>query len=243
MKRLYTLLMVSLLLFSCQTKKKELKGNLQNVSSEKSVKRFVKDNILTSYKLPAIEITVATEFNYIGKFDFEIIASSDEYVEDIQGKSIATGERYVFVSVDENRSISKLFVVQFEGFLSENDLIYNYDFSNADYIGNNKYRYNTWFYDSKKSAIENPNGEGAKTRAFLEQKGYTLEDQFMMSRLVGLASKDRKNEIIIFYHEMLHKTTGYSLEKYENSISDEEATSIRNSFTERSRNSFKITKG
>ncbi len=243
MKRLYIALMVSALLLGCHTKKKELKEDVQNASSDKPLKRFVKGNTLISYKLPVIEITVASEFNYVGKFDFEIIASSDEYAEDMQGKPVATGKRYVFVSIDENQSINKLFVVQFEGFLSENDLIYNYDFSNADYIGNNKYRHNTWFYDSKKSETENPNGEGAKTRTFLEQKGYTLEDQFMMSRFVGLASKDRKNEIIIFYYEMLHKTTGYSLEKYENYISDEETTSIRNLFVERSRNSFKIIKG
>ncbi|WP_299438404.1 hypothetical protein [uncultured Aquimarina sp.] len=243
MKRLYTILLVLAMIFSCQTKKKEIKNDTQKVLSEKSIKRFVKGHTLVSNKLPEVEISINSEFKFIGKFDFEIIASSDEYSEDMQGKSIAAGERYVFASMDEKKSINKLFIVQFEGFLAENNLIYNYDFSTADFIGENKYRYNTWFYDSKKSAQENPNGEGAKTRAFLEEKGYVLEDQFMMSRFVGLASKDRKNEIIIFYQEMLNKTTGYSLEKYENSISDEEAKFIRDSFIERSKNSFNITRG
>ena len=89
----------------------------------------------------------------------------------------------------------------------------------------------------------NPNNEGAKTRTFLEEKGFQLEDQFMMSRFVGLASENRKNEIIIFYHEMLKKTTGYSLEEYEKSINDEEVKAIRDSFIERSRRSFSITRG
>ncbi len=65
----------------------------------------------------------------------------------------------------------------------------------------------------------------------------------MMSRFVGLASKDRKNEIIIFYHEMLKTTIGYSLDEYENSLSDEEDNSIRNLFIERSRKSFNIING
>ncbi len=243
MNKLFILLTISTLLLSCQTKKKEVKDNTQNVSTEKSIVRFVKGNTIISKKLPKIEIKVDEEFSFVGKFDFEIIASSDEYSEDMQGKPVAVGERYVFASTDENRSVNKLFIVQFEGFLPENDLIYNYDFDKSNFIGENKYRHNTWFYDSKKLAQGNPNNEGAKTRTFLEEKGFQLEDQFMMSRFVGLASENRKNEIIIFYHEMLKQTTGDSLEEYEKSINDEGVKAIRDSFIERSRRSFSITKG
>lgn len=243
MNKRYVLIPVLVLLLSCQIKKKEVKDDIQSVLPEKALKRSVATNVLISKDLPKIEITVDNEFRFMGQFDFEILASSDEYPEDVQGKTVATGERYIFASMDENRSVSKLFIVQFEGFLPENDFIYNYNFSNAESIGENRYRHNTWFYDSKKLAQENPDGEGAKTRAFLEGKGYVLEDEFMMSRFVGLASEDRKNEIIIFYLEMLNKTTGISLEEYENSISDEKAKSIRDSFIERSRKSFDITKG
>lgn len=243
MNKLFILLTISTLLLSCQTKKKEVKDNTQNVSTEKSIVRFVKGHTIISKKLPKIEIKVDEEFSFVGKFDFEIIASSDEYSEDMQGKPVAVGERYVFASTDENQLVNKLFIVQFEGFLPENDLIYNYDFDKSNFIGENKYRHNTWFYDSKKLAQGNPNNEGAKTRTFLEEKGFQLEDQFMMSRFVGLASENRKNEIIIFYHEMLKKTTGYSLEEYEKSINDEEVKAIRDSFIERSRRSFSITKG
>lgn len=230
-------------LIGCQSKKKEIKDNIQDVSINESFKRVVKGNVLISDEFPKIEITVDKEFDYIGSFDFEIIASSDEYSLDMQGKPVAAGERFVFASTDENQSVNKLFIVQFEGFLPENDLIFNYDFSNAEYIGKNKYRHNTWFYDSKIALQENPNGEGAKTRDFLQGKGLLLEYQFMMSRFVGLASKDRKREIIIFYHEMLNKATGYSLDEYENLNGNEEANSILKAFIKRSRESFKITKG
>lgn len=243
MNKLFISITVLIVLLSCQTKKKEVKDEVQNLSSEKLPKRSVDGNVLTSNKLPEIEITVNEEFSFIGQFDFEIIASSDEYPEHLQGKPVAAGERYIFATMDENRSINKLFIVQFEGFLPANEFIYNYNFSSADSIGGNKYRHNTWFYDSKKLAQENPNGEGAKTRTFLEGKGFILEDEFMMSRFVGLASDDRKNEIIIFYHEMLNKTTGESLDEYENSSSIAKAKSIRNSFIQRSRQSFNITKG
>jgi len=61
-----------------------------------------------------------------------------------------------------------------------------------------------------------------------------------MSRFVGLASEDRKNEIIIFYYEMLNKSTGYSLDQWENSIDREKAISIENAFVERSKKSFSV---
>jgi len=231
------------LLLSCQTKKKEVKNESQKFSSENPVKRSVIDNVLISEELPKIEIKVNEEFNYIGKFDFEITANSEEYSEEMRGKPVAAGDRFVFASSDENNSIEKLFIVQLEGFLPSNDLVYNYNMSQAELIGKNKYRHNTWFYDSAKAAQENPKNEGAKTRAFLTEKGFKLQDQYMMSRFVGLASEDRKYEIIIYYHEMLNQTTGYTLDEYENSISKDEAKSIRDSFIERSRESFTIIKG
>ena len=221
----------------------QLEAQDKNEPEKTTNKRFVNENILVSEAIPEIEIAVSEEFGYVGRFDFEIIANSDEYPKDLQGKPVAAGERFVFASVDQDRNINKLFILQFEGFLAENDFIYNYNFDNAETIGDNKYRYNTWFYDSKKLAEENPSNEGAKTRAFLMEKGYQLEDQYMMGRFVGLASEDRKNELIIYYIEMLEKTTGYSLEEYENSLGKEEAASIRNAFVERSRDSFKIIKG
>jgi hypothetical protein len=61
-----------------------------------------------------------------------------------------------------------------------------------------------------------------------------------MSRFVGLASEDRKNEIIIFYFEMLKASTGYSLDQWENTVPEAEATRIDSAFIARSKMSFQI---
>lgn len=242
MPKLAIFLAVFLLVVSCGNKKENRPAPNEVESVELNSPRYVKDNVLVSKILPEIEIQVHDDFTYAGSFDFEILATSGEYPPELQGKPVAAGDRYVFVSADKDSSVTKLFIVQLEGFLADNDYVFNYNFDTAKFIGKNKYRQNTWFYDSKKLAEENPKNEGAMTRAFLEEKGYSLEDQFMMSRFVGLASEDRKHEIIIFYIEMLEKTTGYSLETYEN-ISSKEADSIRNSLIERSVKSFSILKG
>jgi len=225
-----------LLIFGCNSPDNDTDRNGSKLPSE----RIVTNNTIVSKTLPEIRIKVAEEFVYLGDFEFEIIANSNEYPEDLQGKPVAAGERLVFAKANGNSDIEKLFIVQFEGFLPSNDFVYNYDFSTADFIGSKKYRHNTWYYDPKVSIKENPLGELARTDAFLREKGFLADGDFMMSRFVGLASDDRKNEIIIFYHEMLENSTGYSLDQWENEVSEEEAVAIDNAFAARSRVSFEI---
>ena len=241
MKRIIPVFATCLLFISCNQSNSPAK---QSSSSNIPIpERKVVNNVIISPVLPEIEIKVDPEFEYVGKFDFEIIASSNEYEDDIKGKAIAGGERVVFVNADASKAVKKLFIVQFEGFLPEFDYTYNYNFDNAEYIGKIKYRPNTWFYNSKELAIQNPNNEGAKTRNFLQDKGYSLEDEYMMSRFVGLASEDRVHEIIIYYIEMLGSTTGYSLDVYENEVAQEEKEKIRLDLVDRSKKSFSIIKG
>ncbi len=78
---------------------------------------------------------------------------------------------------------------------------------------------------------------------FLQDKGYYLENEYMMSRFVGLASSDRKHEIIIYYIEMLRKHTGHTLEELESSVDKEETKKIRSELIDRSKKSFIIIKG
>ena len=237
MKKGLLLLLSMSFLLACTPSEEELPTAPLSKSESKAPSRYVENNVLTSDTLPNIKIRVANEFDYVGSFYFEIIAASEEYADSIQGHAVAAGD---FVKSDEEKKIEKLFIVQLEGFLPAYGFTYNYNFDSAEQIGNNKYRFNTWFYNSKQQALDNPNNEGAKTRAFLEDKGYTMEDEFMMSRFVGLASQDRKNEIILFYTEMLKGTTGYSLEEYENTVSKEEQQKIEEAFVERSRGSFEV---
>ncbi len=242
MNRHLITLCLPFLLFTCNQNSSTEEESLSKTEAPPSFVRTVNNNVLVSEELPAIEIKVEDSFKYIGDFYFEIIANSDEYEEDQIGKAVAAGNRYVFADYDSDQKIKRLFIVQLEGFLPQFDLQYNYNFANADFIGKNKYRHNTWFYNSKKNAEENPQNEGAKTREFLEEKGFVLEDEFMMSRFVGLASEDRKNEIILFYLEMLKETTGFTLQELEDSVSKEEFNTIRQALIERSKRSFTILK-
>jgi hypothetical protein len=201
--------------------------------------RTVDDQLLISPATPSFNIRVAEDLSYVGSFDFEIIADSEEYPPDMQGQPVAAGERFVFAAADDGQTVSKLFIVQYEGFLPENEFTYNYDFSDAGLIGGHKFRHNTWLYDARQSALERPLGEGARTLAFLGEKGLSVEPDFMMSRFVGLASEDRKNEIIIFYQEMLKGSTGYTSTDLD-TVPEHELAEIKQALEERARSSFTI---
>lgn len=236
MKKIILSALLLSLLFNCSSSKEEASEAAQQGTSPS---RYVEQNILVSDTLPDIKIKVAEEFNYAGSFYFEIIAASEEYPDSIRGKAVAAGDRFVFTKADKNKKLEKLFIVQLEGFLLSNDFIYNYRFDQAEQIGGRKYRHNTWFYNNRQLSLENPNNEGAKTLRFLEDKGYKLEDEFMMSRFVGLASEDRKHEIIIFYIEMMKGSIDHSIESFE-ALPEEEQRKIEERLAERSRKSFII---
>jgi len=201
--------------------------------------RSVQGQLLISPAMPSFDIRVADGLSYVGRFDFEIIASSDEYPAELQGQPIAAGERFVFVSADSDGAVEKLFIVQYEGFLPDNDFVFRYDFSNAERIGGHKFRQNTWIYDARKGAFDNPLSEGAKTLTFLDERGFSVEPHFMMSRFVGLASEDRKNEIIVFYQEMLNRATGYTLDTLA-ALPEYEVAQIELALEQRARASFAI---
>jgi hypothetical protein len=88
------------LVFGCNTT-----YNKSTAIDEKSKERFVKGCTIVSPHTPKVQIKVADEFEYIGKFDFEIIANSDEYPDSLKGKPVAAGERLVFVKSDRNKHV------------------------------------------------------------------------------------------------------------------------------------------
>lgn len=205
--------------------------------------RYVENNTIISNHTPKIRIQVVPELTYIGQFDFTIKAASDEYPENMRGQVIAAGERFVFARYSEDKRIEAQFVVQFEGFLPTNDLIYRYRFDDAMTIGKNRYRNNSWFYSDKEYAAEYPEKESALTRKFLEAKGLIPADQVMMTRLVGLADSTRKNEIIFFYIENLDDS-GYMLQELTGENSDTvKVNKARSELFDRAMKSFKIIDG
>ncbi len=161
--------------------------------------RRVEDNTLISDKLPVIKVVVSKEFAYVGRFDFKI-------------RDVAEGERFVFVDAADNK-VKRLFIAQFEGFLSHVDDFYRYSFDNAIILGSHKFRHNNYAYSNKESRLQNPEGEGTLTEEFLKERGYEVEDELMMSRFITVPEENKKHELILFYLENV-STSKYKLSEF-----------------------------
>ena len=202
--------------------------------------RFVENRVFVSTANPAIKAAVDSSFTYVGNFPFSIVANSDEYPADLQQKVVAEGERYVFISAASDGNISKLFVVQLEGFLDNNNQIYRYRLENGLRLGEKRYRNNTFFFDQSSGSPADSTSDVALTRRFLRGKGYSIENELMASRFVGIADSLRKHEIIFFYMEPMSQS-GHTLPQLEKGeIDSTTLAGIRSGLIERSLKSFKI---
>ena len=186
---------IGLVTVGCQVETEEAMAD--TTPAPDTTRRYVEGNVFTSTYLPAIRIEIDEALSYVGMMDFIL-------------KDIAQVERYVFVEADAQQRIERMIVFQFEGFLDNNDHYYRYRFIDPDTLGGLAFNHNTWYYDDAVVRARNPGAESERTRAFLEARGYTLENELMMSRFVAVVDEAKRHELILFYFENV-RDTGFAL--------------------------------
>jgi hypothetical protein len=193
--------------------------------------RSVQGNVLTSADNPRGQVRVDPAFTYAGSYEFIL-------------KGIAHCERYHFV-VAVGPQIKRLFMVQFEGFLPDNTYRYR---RTDEYmvrmqplrLGAHTYNHSTWFYDDAATAREEPGAESDRTRAFLQQQGYHLPDELMMSRFERLVDEAQRHEVIFFYDEDLRDTGFTAADLGEGGRAADQAERLAGELTARSLQCFAV---
>jgi hypothetical protein len=107
------------------------------------------------------------------------------------------------VDADKEGQITRLYWVQFEGYLPNNTKSYNYQVNKIVAIGGLDF-----IADASASNIKanpgRPDSDGYRSRAFLASKGYRMaSDEVMFQRLVHLVDEAKRNELMIIYAEDL----------------------------------------
>ena len=199
---------------------------LTGSSGAQEIVRKVVGKRLISSQFPDLKVDIKGNFKFVGKFDFTI-------------RDVARGERYIFVDARKNK-IDRLFIAQFEAILPESPEIYRYNFDQAQKFGQHKFRHNTFAYSNLAAAKENPAGEAALTQKFLDEKGYLLEDELMMSRFVNVPDEAKKHELILFYIENVSPTKHRLAEFYQSDGETEIWRQISRDLTARSLKAFTI---
>jgi hypothetical protein len=154
--------------------------------------RTVEGQVLISTRLPAIRLEFDKEFRYVGGHAFVLY-------------DVAHAEQHFFVEADQDKHINRLYWVQFEGYLPENNEKYNYKVSKTIELGGLEFIVDAYARNIKANPGR-PDSDGAHARAFLESKGYRLaSDEILSQRLVHLTDETKRNELMIIYLEDLSK--------------------------------------
>jgi ketosteroid isomerase-like protein len=194
----------------------------------RQILRTVHGNVLESAANPAATITPGDDFNYVGRFDFEI-------------EGVATGERFVFADTSGGH-VDRLFIVHFEAILPESDEIFRYSFDDAIDLGGFKFRQNPYAYSNQAGAAEKPGGEAAKTATLLRDAGLEVEDELVTSRYVMVPDEEKKHEMILFYVENLSDFERHLSDLYTGEGDETKALhDISATLDERARAAFMIT--
>jgi hypothetical protein len=120
---------------------------------------------------------------------------------------VARAEQHFFADVDKDGNISRLYWVQFEGYLPDNK--HSYDYSNSQKKVNIDGL--DFYADAWARKIDpmqgRPDSDGNKARAFLLSKGFkTKSNEVIMQRLVNMTDPTNRNELMIIYLEDLSGT-------------------------------------
>ena len=150
-----------------------------------SAQRTVEKNRLISTALPNAVLEVAYGMTYAGTQTFELYG-------------VASAEQHFFVELDGTR-IKRLLWVQFEGYHASNNNTYNYRDETVTHSGRTWHRRISTMQGP--TAESRPDSDGARMRAFLRAKGWTMGPDIMLDRLVWLLDAPPRNELMIIYME------------------------------------------
>jgi hypothetical protein len=152
--------------------------------------RSVKGQVLTSPEMPAVRIEFDKGFKYVGGHSFILY-------------DVANAEQHFFVDADKEGRIKRMYWVQFEGYLPSNTHTYRYKATKTANIGGFEFIADAYARNVKANPGR-PDSDGARARAFLENKGYRMaSDDVLSQRLVHLVDEAKRNELMIIYMEDL----------------------------------------
>ena len=150
--------------------------------------REVKNQILTSTDAPKIRLKFDKKFKFAGSQKFVLYDRAE-------------AEQFFFVEA-KDKKIKRLYMLQFENFLSGIEGVYNYGEPQTVKIGGFDFFANTESIPNVEQALKAvPDSDIAKAADFLKGKGFTLINSLLYQRFVRVVSDDKRREFIILYIE------------------------------------------
>jgi hypothetical protein len=152
-------------------------------------------NVITSARDPKVWIEVPKTAHYLGADRFVLLG-------------IADCELHIFVDADANKTVQRLYWIQFEGYLpTKPEFAHTYDSPRHTTLGGMDFYVDTWVRAT--NAPTTPGSDWEHVKAMIDDKGYRLPAGMMSVRLVHLLDPSKRKELMIIYSQDI-ASTGFS---------------------------------
>jgi hypothetical protein len=156
----------------------------------RSVTGMVVGQVLTSNGMPSVRMKFDQAFKYVGTQSFVLYG-------------VANAEQHFFVDADKTGRIKRMYWVQFEGYLENNNHTYKYPVTKTVNIAGLDFIADAYARNIKANPGR-PDSDGSRARAFLQSKGFRIaSDEVISQRLVHLVDDRKRSELMIIYLEDL----------------------------------------
>jgi hypothetical protein len=154
--------------------------------------RKIRGSVITSERDPHVTIRLPESVQYAG---------ADRWV--LYG--IADCELHAFVDATPQKSVQRLYWIQFEAYIpSRPDLHHTYDSPRHTSIGGMDFYVDTWVRPNDEKV--DPGSDREHIENILRAKGYKMPAGMMYVRLVHLLDDQKRKELMIIYGENVAAT-------------------------------------
>lgn len=191
--------------------------------------RMVKNRVLTSKEMPAVNLKFGKDFKYAGGHQFILYG-------------VARAEQHFFIDAGKDGLVKRMYWVQFEGYLPGNTHAYDYRVTKSVDIGGLDFIADAYARNIRANPGR-PDSDGAATRNFLAQRGYRLgSDEIIFQRLVHLIGTDKRNELMVIYLEDMSALGLTSADLADGGKAAGKRTEIYDALLERAQKGLQITR-
>lgn len=188
--------------------------------------RTVQGSSVTSTHDPAVRITVPKSARYAGAERFVLYG-------------IADCELHVFVEADAAKNVTRLYWIQFEGYLpSKPDLHHTYDSPRHADLGGWDFHVDTWLRERDEPI--KPGSDREAVERILKSKGYKIPAGMMYLRLVHLLDNEKRKELMIIYGEDLAPTGASAASLKEGGANHGQWPALENGLIERAKEQINV---
>jgi hypothetical protein len=158
----------------------------------KSPEREGQANVITSERDPRVRIELPKSVHYVG---------ADRWV--LYG--IADCELHAFVEADGEKTVQRLYWVQFEGYVpTRPELKHTYDSPRITKLGGMDFYVDTWVRPT--NAATQSGSDLEHIERLIRANGYKMPAGMMSVRLVHLLDEQKRKELMIIYSEDMAPT-------------------------------------